>query len=1469
MTRYALVIGIQKYSGSGFGNLEKPVEDAEAIAQILEAHGDFVEVTRLPSQWNSENQRYEMAESDLKGMDLENAIIDFFEKVGSNEALIYFSGHGAQVTKLGQKKGYLVTSDCTSENVASAGIALEDLNRLILNADFSSLVVLLDCCHSGSLLEQSQISSALGTFRSGNRNYFLATACRSHEKAYEGEDFSLFTAAVIKALNSPSADGRVRTAQLNQVINEELRGSGQEPVVLNSGGEITLVTYLLTGKIDADCSDKLQNAILKPFPRVRLPDNFVERPDALNAVKAKLLAVDERTLVVSAIAGLGGLGKSVLAAALVLDLEVQARFTDGILWVTLGQSPDLQTLLGDWIRELDKSRDAFSANTLESASRYLHNLLAERQMLLVVDDVWNAAHAEWFRVGGEGCRVLVTTREAQIEGADTYSLALMSESEAIALVRQKLGTKWRSAQEGEVKAFAKLLGYLPLALDLATNQVRDGLSWEELRSEFELERRSVASGIGRRSSALNLLDSSEKWDDLDENAQRKYSLQACFNLSLKRLTQEQLQQFAWLGVLPEDVNLNSQMAEVLWDLKPLQAKRVLILLRSRSFLTDGVATIAEELTYRVHDLMHDMARSLIEERILSSEAVPSLEFAHRQFLERYRERAANHRWDGLPNDGYIHRHLTWHLEQANWGDELHALMSMSDAQGRNAWFEACDRLGQPAIFVDDVARGWKIAERGYEGDRAGSIVLQCRYALITATLNSLVENLPIGMMAEFVKNGFWTVEQAWAYVEQMQDESKIAESIRALAFYLSKSLFQVALETAREIKNESSRAKVLNALASIDSTYFDEALEAAREIKNDYNRAWALSALADIDSAYFEEALQAARKIKDEHSRASALSALAKIDSTCFEEALQVARKIKNEDSQSRVLSELRVLSALAKIDSACFEEALQVARKIKDAYNRAWVLSALANIDSAYFEEALQTAREIENAYNRAWVLSALANIDSTYFEEALQTAREIENAYNRAEVLSALANIDSACFEEALQVSREIKDEYNRAWVLSSLANVDRACFEEALQAVREIKDEHSRAEALSALANIDSACFEEALQAAKEIKDEHSRAEVLSTLANVDSAYFEVLLEAAKEIKDEYNRASLLSKLANVDSAHFEVLLEAAKEIKDEYSRAEALSALANIDSACFEEALQAAKEIKDEYWQASVLIEMAKIDSAYFNEALQIAREIEDEYFLASLLSELANINSAYFEEALQAARELKEEYSRASLLSVLTNINPAYFNEALEAARELKDDYSRTWALSSLANVDPAYFEEALQAVRKIEDEDRRAEVLIEMANIDSAYFEEALQVSREIKDEYNRAWVLSALAKIDSAYFEEALQAVRKIKDEHSRAWVLNELAKQSSQNSLSNIYQAILSIVHKPTRAEAISGYITRLSPPYSECQAHLHILAHRKRSNLMEDLVTLYPAILHLGGTAAVRGVIDTMRQVCSQWK
>ena len=47
-----------------------------------------------------------------------------------------------------------------------------------------------------------------------------------------------------------------------------------------------------------------------------------------------------------------GSGKSVLAKNLALDAEVLARFSDGVLWVTVGQAPDLLASLNLWIAQL-------------------------------------------------------------------------------------------------------------------------------------------------------------------------------------------------------------------------------------------------------------------------------------------------------------------------------------------------------------------------------------------------------------------------------------------------------------------------------------------------------------------------------------------------------------------------------------------------------------------------------------------------------------------------------------------------------------------------------------------------------------------------------------------------------------------------------------------------------------------------------------------------------------------------------------------------------------------------------------------------------------------------------------------------------------------------------------------------------------------------------------------------------------
>ena len=151
------------------------------------------------------------------------------------------------------------------------------------------------------------------------------------------------------------------------------------------------------------------------FQAPPLPAHFVPRPEVTRALKARLLPAgptEPGVLALCALQGMGGIGKSTLAAALAHDPEVQDRFPDGVLWATLGQRPELMTRLSDWVLGLGDSD--FKPLSVESTSGHLRTRLDQKAALLVVDDVWDPDHVQPFLVGGPSCRVLITTRRATV-----------------------------------------------------------------------------------------------------------------------------------------------------------------------------------------------------------------------------------------------------------------------------------------------------------------------------------------------------------------------------------------------------------------------------------------------------------------------------------------------------------------------------------------------------------------------------------------------------------------------------------------------------------------------------------------------------------------------------------------------------------------------------------------------------------------------------------------------------------------------------------------------------------------------------------------------------------------------------------------------------------------------------------------------------------------------------------------------
>jgi hypothetical protein len=148
-----------------------------------------------------------------------------------------------------------------------------------------------------------------------------------------------------------------------------------------------------------------------PFMVPDLPENFVERPDEFGRLKNLLLKPDrnEPVAITTALSGAGGFGKTTLAAALCHDEDIIQNFDDGILWVTLGQSPNVSNALVTVYAALTGERPGFADE--QDAAFELGQKLEDRTCLLVIDDVWDDRHLRPFLRGGKGCGRLFTCRD--------------------------------------------------------------------------------------------------------------------------------------------------------------------------------------------------------------------------------------------------------------------------------------------------------------------------------------------------------------------------------------------------------------------------------------------------------------------------------------------------------------------------------------------------------------------------------------------------------------------------------------------------------------------------------------------------------------------------------------------------------------------------------------------------------------------------------------------------------------------------------------------------------------------------------------------------------------------------------------------------------------------------------------------------------------------------------------------------
>ncbi len=380
MARYALVVGITDYTNQ-LSNLTKPATDAEAVAQVLKAHGDFEDIAVLKGKVSTNK----LAEA-LKTLLQQQAV--------KNEALIYFTGHGITVSdSLGTQQAYLATSDLTiviqGKQIIeqTGGISLLSLNNLIRDSDLSSLVVLLDCCHSGEFLERNLIEKTLTAFIS-QRDYYFIAACRGFQQAYakKSEQHSIFTTALLAGLSAEKANkhGQVTSADLFGSISAELKGSGQQPIQMGWGSSITLVTHMDQRQAQSfEVKEECPYQGLKAF-EAEQKEFFFGRKQVVREILAKF---NEKPFV--PIIGASGSGKSSVVRAGLIPELLNNRGWRVIEPIKPGFEPleELRTAFKQCFKQANKQKQfqTLSNNYPNNLPEIIENLPGAEKLLLVVD----------------------------------------------------------------------------------------------------------------------------------------------------------------------------------------------------------------------------------------------------------------------------------------------------------------------------------------------------------------------------------------------------------------------------------------------------------------------------------------------------------------------------------------------------------------------------------------------------------------------------------------------------------------------------------------------------------------------------------------------------------------------------------------------------------------------------------------------------------------------------------------------------------------------------------------------------------------------------------------------------------------------------------------------------------------------------------------------------------------------------
>ncbi|KAJ4783125.1 NBS-LRR-like resistance protein [Rhynchospora pubera] len=345
--------------------------------------------------------------------------------------------------------------------------------------------------------------------------------------------------------------------------------------------------------------------------------------DKEEIIKLLLETSDNSDLRVVPVVGMGGVGKTTLAQLVYNDPRVKEHF-ELALWICVSEEFNIGIVVKSII-ELVVGDCNVPINNMELLQRRLRKVLEEKRYILFLDDVWNENVNEWehlralLKYGDSRSAVIVTTRSRRVAfimgTMRSYNLGCLSEDDSWNLFHRRAFSMGVEESRELVKIGKKMVENCR-GLPLAINALGSLMSCKYEVQEW-----------------LAIYEESRIWETrLVQN-----EVLPVLRLSYDHLPSYMKQCFAFCAVFPKDYELDKEKLIQYWMANgfipfdgpgslEMKGNDIFNELAWRSFFHDvkqfrSVHRI--ETKCKMHDLMHDLAQSIMGDECLSTLEIPA------------------------------------------------------------------------------------------------------------------------------------------------------------------------------------------------------------------------------------------------------------------------------------------------------------------------------------------------------------------------------------------------------------------------------------------------------------------------------------------------------------------------------------------------------------------------------------------------------------------------------------------------------------------------------------------------------------------------------------------------------------------------------------------------------------------------------------------------------------------------------